>query len=160
MKQGKIYNKITIAVLLLCVLLYLAYAIISAIGQPLTTTLAVEYEAGEGSNVTGYVVREETVLTSPYDITVLERQEGEKVGVGQTVAVGYLTTDAQERQSEIDNLTAQLEQFSLPSDTSRQLEELFYDRYLQWSTDAFALGLHLGLSLFRDNVRRGGSQQV
>ena len=59
-----------------------------------------------------------------------------------------------------EGLTAQLEQFSLPSDTSRQLEELFYDRYLQWSTDAFALGLHLGLSLFRDNVRRGGSQQV
>ena len=27
-----------------------------------------------------------------------------------------------------EGLTAQLEQFSLPSDTSRQLEELFYDR--------------------------------
>ena len=57
-------------------------------------------------------------------------------------------------------LTARLEQLSLPQDTSRQLEELFYDRYLQWSTDAFALGLHLGLSLFRDNVRRLRPQQV
>ena len=115
MKQGKIYNKITMAVLLLCVLLYLAYAIISAIGQPLTTTLAVEYEAGEGGSVTGYVVREESVLTSPYDITVLKRQEGEKVGTGQTVAVGYLTADAQERQAQIDSLTAQLEQLNYAS---------------------------------------------
>ena len=59
-----------------------------------------------------------------------------------------------------EGLTAQLEQLALPEDPSRQLEELFYDRYLQWSTDAFALGLHLGLSLFRGNVRRGGPQQV
>ena len=45
------------------------------------------------------------------------------------------------------------------SDTvSRRLEELFFDRYLQWSTDAFALGLHLGLSLFHDNIRRGRAQ--
>ena len=58
------------------------------------------------------------------------------------------------------DLTARLEQLSLPQDTSRQLEELFYDRYLQWSTDAFALGLHRGLSLFRDNVRRLRPQQV
>ena len=59
-----------------------------------------------------------------------------------------------------EGLTAQLEQLALPEDTSRQLEELFYDRYLQWSTGAFALGLHLGLSLFRGNVCRGGPQQV
>ena len=64
------------------------------------------------------------------------------------------------RHYDEEGLTAQLEQLSLSRDTSRQLEKLFYDRYLQWSTDAFALGLHLGLSLFRDNVRRGGPQQV
>ena len=115
MKQGKIYNKITMAALLLCVLAYLAYAVISALGQPLTTILAVEYEAGEGSTVTGYVVREERVLTSPYDITVLQRQEGEKVGSGQTVAVGYLTAGAQERQAQIADLTAQLEQLRYAS---------------------------------------------
>ena len=59
-----------------------------------------------------------------------------------------------------EGLTAQLEQLALPEDTSRQLEELFYDRYLQWSTDAFALGLHLGLSLLHDEIRRLRPQQV
>ena len=38
--------------------------------------------------------------------------------------------------------------------------DAFLARYLQWSTDAFTLGLHLGLSLVHDNVRRGGPQQV
>ena len=40
------------------------------------------------------------------------------------------------------------------------LQDAFLARYLQWSTDAFTLGLHLGLSLVHDNVRRGGPQQV
>ena len=53
---------------------------------------------------------------------------------------------------------AQLDRLSLGRDASRRLEELFFDRYLQWSTDAFALGLHLGLSLFHDNIRRGRAQ--
>ena len=56
------------------------------------------------------MVRDETVLTSQYAITVLNRNEGERVGIGQTVATGYLTADAQERQSEIAALSTQLEQ--------------------------------------------------
>ena len=57
-------------------------------------------------------------------------------------------------------LTAQLERLALSKDTSSQLEELFYDCYLQWSTDACALGLHLGLSLLHDETRRPRPQQV
>lgn len=41
-----------------------------------------------------------------------------------------------------------------------KLEDAFFDRYLQWSTDAFAVGLHLGLSLLHRDVRRTGPQQV
>ena len=36
-----------------------------------------------------------------------------------------------DRYYDEEGLTAQLEQLSLPEDTSRQLEELFYDHYLQ-----------------------------
>ena len=55
---------------------------------------------------------------------------------------------------------ALLEGCSLDRDTRRNLEEAFFDRYLQWSTDAFALGLHLGLSLLHDQIRRIGPQQI
>ncbi len=112
MKQGKIYNKIILGVVLAAVVLYLGYAVISAIREPLTTTRAIEYEAGEGCQVTGWVVRSEQVLTSPFGITVLERQEGEKVGTGQVVATGYDSADAQARQEEMDAISAQLEQLS------------------------------------------------
>ena len=47
MKQGKIYNKIILGVVLAAVVLYLGYAVISAIREPLTTTRAIEYEAGD-----------------------------------------------------------------------------------------------------------------
>ena len=57
-------------------------------------------------------------------------------------------------------IRALLEQYSLDRDARRNLEEAFFDRYLQWSTDAFALGLHLGLSLLHDQVRRVRPEQV
>lgn len=50
----------------------------------------------------------------------------------------------------------------LPLDEASKLALLnaFYDRYVQWSTDAFVTGLHLGLSLLRNDVRRFGAEQV
>lgn len=118
MKQGRFYNKIILGLLLLAVVLYIGYAVFSAVRQPLTTTRAIEYEAGEGCQVTGWVVRSEQVLSSPFGITVLERQEGEKVGTGQVVATGYNSTGAQARQEEIASLSAQLEQLSYAVDTT------------------------------------------
>ena len=41
-----------------------------------------------------------------------------------------------------------------------RLEDLLFDLYNRWSVDAFALGLHLGLSLLHDNVRRVRPQQA
>ncbi|MCI9113490.1 MAG: hypothetical protein HFF96_04385 [Oscillibacter sp.] len=50
---------------------------------------------------------------------------------------------------------------SLPIKESRRID--LYDRashyYFQWSADAFVIGLHLGLSLLNDNVRRPRPQK-
>ena len=59
-----------------------------------------------------------------------------------------------------DAITALLEQCAPDQKTRLELEDAFFDRYLRWSADAFALGLHLGLSLLHDQVRRVRSQQV
>lgn len=115
MKQGKIYNKIITALVVVALLSYLVYAVYRAVSQPLSTVVAVEYEAGAGSHTSGYVVREETALTSPYPITVLSRREGEKVGEGQPLATGYQSSGAQERQNEIDALQTQLTQLQYAS---------------------------------------------
>lgn len=52
-----------------------------------------------------------------------------------------------------------MDEFSLTGEARRKLIDVIYDNYMQWSLDAFAVGLHLGLSLNRD-VRRGRPQQV
>ena len=64
MKQGKFYTKLVLWIFLAAVVCYFGYYIFSAVYAPLTTTAAIEYEAGTGSYTTGYVVRDETVLTS------------------------------------------------------------------------------------------------
>ena len=44
-------------------------------------------------------------------------------------------------------LEKQLASLGISEDRRRKLLDIFCDYYFQWSTDAFAIGLHLGLSL-------------
>ena len=110
MKQGKLYTKVILWLFLGAVVCYFGYYVFSAIYAPLTTATAMEYEAGSGSYTTGYVVREEQLVLSHYDITTLLVSEGERVAMGQSLATGYRSTDAQNRQSRIQELEHQLEQ--------------------------------------------------
>lgn len=110
MKQGKIYTKVILWVFLAAVVCYFGWYIFSAVYAPLTTEIAIEYEAGSGCYTTGYVVREETVIHSHYEITNLLVAEGDRVAKGQTLATGYRDSDAQARQARIRELENQLEQ--------------------------------------------------
>lgn len=51
-----------------------------------------------------------------------------------------------------------LDALSLDTRTKNKLDDLFYDNYIQWSTDAFAAGLHLGLSLMPSQRQRKEKQ--
>ena len=110
MKQGKLYTKIVLWIFLAAVLCYFGYYIFSAVHSPLTTVTAIAYEAGTGCYTTGYVVRQESVVLSHYDITTLLVAEGERVAKGQTLATGYRDADAQDRQALIEQTEHQLEQ--------------------------------------------------
>ncbi len=109
-KQGKVYTKIILGIFLVAVLSYFVYAIYGAFRQPLTTMVAMEYEAGEGSYAVGFVVRNEHLINSRYEITNLLVSEGERVATGQAVATGYVDEDARERQDRITQLYDELEQ--------------------------------------------------
>ena len=80
----------------------------------------------------------------------------------ETLFAGYAEPILRDLERNYDEASVKtvLERLSLSQDTRRHLEDLFLDSYYQWSADAFALGLHLGLSLFHDNVRRNRAQQV
>lgn len=109
-KQGTGYTRIILWIFLAAVACYFGYYIVTAISQPLTTVAAIEYEAGTGSYTTGFVVRDEQVVSSHYTITNLIVAEGERVAKDQPVATGYLNEDAQARQEEKAALQLQLEQ--------------------------------------------------
>lgn len=123
MKQGKHYTNIILWILLGAIVAYFGYSVAASIHEPLTTTTVMEYEAGAGYYATGYVVRSETVIDSDYDITVLTAREGARVAAGETVATGYLTDNAQERQTRITELTGQLEQLNYAYRSSSSLAD-------------------------------------
>ncbi len=110
MKQGKHYNKVILGLFVAVVVCYFGYYIFSAFYSPLTTAMAIVYEAGTGSYTSGFVVRDESVIRSPYGITNMVVTEGERVARGQTLATGYRNADTQARQSRIEELENQLEQ--------------------------------------------------
>ena len=112
MKQGKHYTNLVLWILLLAIVGYFACSIFNSLYEPLSTSTVIEYEAGSGYSAAGFVVRDETVIPSDYDITVLTMAEGERVTAGETVATGYLSSGAQARQSDIAALQAQLEQLN------------------------------------------------
>ena len=112
MKQGRHYTNLILWILLAAIVVYFGYSVISSLYEPLTTVTAVEYEAGAGYYTTGFVVRDEAVIQSGYGITVLSAAEGEHVSSGASIATGYLTDGAQQRQNRIADLRSQLEQLN------------------------------------------------
>ncbi len=110
MKQGKVYTKVVLWIFLAAVVCYFGYYIFSAVYSPLTTAVAMEYEAGSGSYTTGYVLRDETLVRTRHGITTMVVSEGERVSRGQTLATGYLNSSALDRENRIEELEGQLEQ--------------------------------------------------
>lgn len=111
MKQTKVMNLISV-LLFAVVVAYIAVNIFTAMMNPFKTAYAVKYETYDSATVSGYTVRSETVIYSNSDLISLTRTEGEKVGVGQAVAVAYRDENAETRQTEINSLQkrkAQLE---------------------------------------------------
>lgn len=110
MKQGRRYTTLILWIFLAAIVAYLGYHVSTLLRDPYTTTTAIEYEAGAGYYATGFVVRDETPIASDYDITAITAAEGARVAANEVLATGYLTADAQARQTRIAQLHAQIEQ--------------------------------------------------
>lgn len=110
MKQGRRYTTLILWIFLAAIVAYLGYHVSTLLRDPYTTTTAIEYEAGAGYYATGFVVRDETPIASEYDITTVTAAEGARVAANEVLATGYLTADAQARQTRIAQLHAQIEQ--------------------------------------------------
>ena len=111
MKERTLGTKLLLALVTLGVLAYFAIQAVRYFGDPLTTTLAYRYEVELSTALSGYVVRDETVL--PDDTSGLlqqQRTEGERVSAGGVVALVYADQASLELQQQIQSLQTQIEQ--------------------------------------------------
>ena len=72
MKQGKHYLSIVIWIFLAAIVAYFGYNLATSLYTPLTTTTAVEYEAGAGYYATGFVARDESVIRATKNLPLLD----------------------------------------------------------------------------------------
>lgn len=117
-KRGKTYIALIGIALVALASVCVSIGLRSGLQTPIRTVKAVSYESGSGYFSSGYIVREEAVLTMDSSITSLVPAEGEKVSSGQAVAMGYISADAQTRQRKITQLEEHLRELEYASGAS------------------------------------------
>ena len=115
-KQGELYLKIISIVLVAVVLAYVLFSVIFKAGSGYALTAAVRCEVGDGMTVSGFVVRDEKVLTADGSVVVCELSDGARIAAGQTVATVYRTAEERTRRQELTRLNARLAQLEYAAD--------------------------------------------
>ncbi len=110
MKQGNAVNRIVMLAILVAVAVYLAASAWSSLTDPFSTVLSYAYSVDDTVEATGFVVREEAVLTGTGGIVDLLPEEGEKVSAGETVALLYQNEAGLERKQTLQALSLEREQ--------------------------------------------------
>lgn len=118
MKQGTLITKLAMFVLFAGVIVYLGAAAWQSLSDPFSTVMAYAYTVDDAAEATGWLAREEYVLPAGTGIVDVVPGEGEKLGVGQTVAVLYRDEAALQRRQTIRALELKLDQleYSLRQD--------------------------------------------
>lgn len=123
MKNKSLGTKLLLAVVTVGVLAYFFMQGMLFFGNPLSTTLAYTYQVEESTDISGYVVRDEQVLTDDTNgLLRLQRTEGERVSKGGVVATVYADQASLDRQAEIESLTARIEQLQYAQEAAEGAE--------------------------------------
>ncbi len=123
MNRHDLGTRLLMAVLTLMILAYFAVQAYRYFSDPFSTTLAYAYAVEEGFEVSGVVIRDERALSgeeSPF--LRLRRSEGERVSRGGVVAVVYQDQASLDMRTELDALSARLEQLRYARDTALGVE--------------------------------------
>ena len=110
MKQGSLNGKIVMLLLLAAVVVYLAAAAWRSFRDPFTTVASYSYTVDDSLEATGFLARQEQVLTNAGGVVELLPQEGEKVAKGGTVALVYQDASGLERREQLQQLELEKEQ--------------------------------------------------
>ena len=123
MKNTFVMKAITAAGIL-AVLFYFGYSVLTYLADPVTTTVAYAYRSDEAVTVSGYLVRDEAVLTGGSGLVYITRDEGERVSAGGSVATLYASEEALSQALELERLTEQLEQLEFAYSVSSGSQEV------------------------------------
>ena len=117
MKKTSPLMKILPIAVLAAVLVYFAVQLYNYLSDPVNTTLVVAGQAEDTIALNGWLLRDEEVLPAQSGTLSRERQEGDRVGVGQVLATVYADDGALQTVSQIETLELQLQQlqFALTS---------------------------------------------
>ena len=112
MKQGKSVITFVMIALAAALAVYFGVYVYRTFNVPYTTTLAYQYTVNDSVPADGLLARQELVLPRQDGILDVIRAEGEKVGVGQTVALVYRNSQAQSDQAQLEQLDLEIELLS------------------------------------------------
>lgn len=117
MKKTSPLMKILPIAVLAAVLVYFAVQLYNYLSDPVSTTLVTEGQAEDTIALNGWLVRDEEVLPAQSGTLSRVQQEGQRVGVGQVLAMVYANDSALQTVSQIETLELQLQQlqFALTS---------------------------------------------
>lgn len=121
MRESTLATKMMIAILCLGVAVYLAVYFVRGWEEPLVTTRAYAYTQDVGTEASGILVRQETILPDAggsYVDHILG--EGEKAAAGQAAALLYTDPAALTTRQAIRTLTAEIEQLQYALDDRTQ----------------------------------------
>ena len=116
MKQEKPVITVAIAAIAVALVIYFGFYVAKVFSEPYTTALAYTYTSNDSAEAVGILVRQETVLPAQTGIVDVTRSEGEKVGVGQSVAQVYRDSQAQNNQADLEALADQIQLLEYSSD--------------------------------------------
>lgn len=100
--------KVVSGLVFLAMAAYLGVYLFQRVADPVQTALVVTATMSDSSTMSGLVVRDEVVLESAADYIDVIAEDGEKISVGQAVAVIYSSEDALGRAEELDDLEAEI----------------------------------------------------
>ena len=101
MKQGSLNSRIVMLVVLAAVLISIGVSAFNSLRDLYPTVLAYTYTSDDSVEATGFLVRQEQVLTGTGGVVEVLPQEGEKVSRGGTVALLYQDSSGLARREEL-----------------------------------------------------------
>lgn len=155
MKNNSLGTKILMIAVTLALAAYFGAQALQYFSDPLTTTLAYHYRVEETLSLSGFVVRDELVLPAESSgLLQIQREEGERVSDGGTVAMVYSDQASLDRQKEIESLNARIEQLqyareaAVGAEVAQKLDEQIRQNLLDYRAAVTA-------ERYRDAEKRG-----